>query len=517
MSLQSFGYFLFLPVVAFLYLHLPRRAQTPLLLAASILFYWMNRPATAGPVLMWLPLAVLVMESLAVWRVSRAMEKSERPGRLLGWAIVGLLAVLAIFKYYNAAIAPVAPYVPELLRRLPFPLGISFYTFAAISYLVDVSQGDLPAAKRFTDLAAFLSFFGTITSGPICRAIDVLPQLEEDHRFDAARTVNALRLFGLGLFKKVAVADVIGMLVGQIYADIPGHGGPALLLGLVLYTLQLYFDFCGYSEMARASAMLLGLDIPDNFKTPFFATNFSGFWSRWHISLSSWLQDYLFTPLVWSDPSRLPLIGRKIDRFSPVFCVFCVFFISGFWHGNTLPFVVWGLWQGICRAGEEILHQKMGKPKKKVPKRITYAKRAVVFVLWTFGMAFFSIGSSVGTPGVTRPLGDAFALLGGIFRDWSPARFAGELWQGVQAGFYANTMMAAAYIAFVIAGLALAFWLDWLRFAKFKSKPAEQVLAAQPKALRWVLYYAIVLFCFAGLVMQSGGFSGLNMGIYAGF
>ncbi len=514
MSLQSFGYFLFLPVTALCYLHLSRRFQTPFLLAASVFFYWMNRPTAAGPLMQWLPLAVLALESVFLWRMALRLERSERKGRVLAIGIAVVLAVLILFKYYNALILPVSPMLPAVLQRLPFPLGISFYSFAAISYLVDVKRGDMPAAHRFVDLAAFLSFFGTITSGPICRAAQVLPQLEEEHRFDSDRTVNALRLFALGLFKKAALADALGMVVGQIYADIPGHGGPALLLALVLYTLQLYFDFGGYSEMARASALLLGITVPENFKTPFYATNFSGFWSRWHISLSGWLQDYLFTPLVWADVSRVPLLGRKVQRFSPVFCVFCVFFISGFWHGNTLPFVVWGLWQAICRAGEEIMHQKLGKPKKKAPIGRIRAKRVAVFCLWTFGMAFFSVGSKVGGTG---SLSDAFALLRGIFRGWSPARFVSEVWQAVQTGFYANTLMAAAYLVFIVLGLALAFRLDWLRFNRFKSKPAEQMVASLPGARRWVLYYALVLFIFAGLIMQSGGFAGLNMGIYAGF
>ena len=514
MSLQSFGYFLFLPVAAACYLHLPRRMQSPFLLAASIFFYLLNRPTAAGPILQWLPLAVLGLESIFLWRMGLRLQRSARKGRVLGAAVAVILAVLALFKYYNALVLPISPLLPAALRRLPFPLGISFYSFAAISYLVDVRRGDLQPARRFVDLAAFLCFFGTITSGPICRAQKVLPQLEEQHTFDAARTVNALRLFALGLFKKVAVADALGMVVGVIYADIPGHGGPALLLALVLYTLQLYFDFGGYSDMARASALLLGITVPDNFKTPFYATNFSGFWARWHISLSSWLQDYLFTPLVWADASKVPLLGRRVERFSPLFCVFCVFFLSGFWHGNTLPFVVWGLWQALCRVGEELMHQKLGKPRKKAPIGRIRAKRIAVFCLWTLGMAFFSVGSGVGGTGSLR---DAFALLGGIFHSWSPARFAGELWGAVQAGFYANGLMAAAYLLFVTAGLALAFRLDWLRFNRFKSKPSEQMVAALPGVRRWVLYYALVLFIFAGLIMQSGGFTGLNMGIYAGF
>ena len=344
MSFQSFSYFAFLPVVAFLYLKVcPKGWQNGLLLAASAVFYWFNRPTGAdwpGP---WplVPLAVLAAVCLFVWRMGLALARKEKKGRLLAAAVIALLAVLAVFKYFNFLL-PVLPLAPGVLHALPFPLGISFYTFAAVSYLVDVARGDMEPEESFVNLAAFLCFFGTITAGPICRAKQLLPQLRAEHRFDASRTVRALQLFALGLFKKVAVADVIMMYVQPIYSDAAGHGGPALLAATVGYTLYLYFDFAGYSEMARASALLLGLDIPENFKTPFFAANFSGFWSRWHISLSSWLQDYLFTPLVWADASRLPLIGRRVSRLSPVVCVFIVFFVSGFWHGSTLPFVVWG-------------------------------------------------------------------------------------------------------------------------------------------------------------------------------
>ena len=324
--------------------------------------------------------------------------------------------------------------------------------------------------------------------------------------------MRGLQLFALGLFKKVAVADVIMMYVQPIYSDAAGHGGPALVAATVGYTLYLYFDFAGYSEMARASALLLGLDIPENFKTPFFAANFSGFWSRWHISLSSWLQDYLFTPLVWADASRLPLIGRRVSRLPTELCVFCVFFASGFWHGSTLPFVVWGFLQGAYRAGEELIHQRFGKPKKKAPARVLWAKRAGVFLLWAFGMVFFAAGSNVGGSG----LGQAFSVLAGFFRDWSPARFAAESWQAVLDGFYAQNMMAAAWCAFLAFTLALAVWLDWQRAFRFKNKSAELVLQSQKTAVRWALYYALVLAIFGGLLMASGGFGGASFA-YGGF
>ena len=519
MSFQNLSYFAFLPAVAVLYLKAPKRAQNPLLLAASLVFYWLNRPTGEDFAGLWqaLPMAVLLASCLVVWALGRAIARAEAPrrGRLVAAGVVSLLAVLAVFKYFNLALA--AGLAPSFLHRLPFPLGISFYSFAAISYLVDVGRGDLEAEESFVDLAAFLTFFGSITAGPICRAGKLLPQLKAEHRFDAARTVSALQLFALGLFKKVAVADILMLYVGQVFGDIPGHGGPSLLLATLAYTFYLYFDFVGYSEMARAGAMVLGLEVPENFKTPFFATNFSGFWTRWHISLSSWLQDYIFTTLVWFDTSRLPLIGRRVSRFSPLFCVFCVFFVSGFWHGSTLPFVVWGLLQAAYRVGEELLHQRFGKPKKKAPARTQWAKRGVVFLLWNLSMVFFAMGSAVGQPaGESYGLSHAFAILRGYFSGWAPARFAEETLRAVRTGFYADARMMLAYGAFILFTLALAFWLDWQRNFHFKNKSEELILKAQKPALRWALYYILVLCCFAGLVIQNGGFGGGSFA-YGGF
>ena len=237
----------------------------------------------------------------------------------------------------------------------------------------------------------------------------------------------------------VAISDVLGLVVDEVFPNYRSYGGPMLILAAIFYTFQLYFNFSGYSEVARAVGLLLGLNLPENFKTPFFATNFSGFWSRWHISFSSWLQDYLFMPLAWADVSGLT--GGRIQRLPAEFCVFTVFFVSGFWHGNTLPFVIWGLLQACYRLGEELMHRRFGKPKKKAPAKTLWAKRAGVFVLWTISMVFFCVGMS----GAGLTAGDAFAYLGGWFTGWSPARFVAELYGAAYNGFYANTIMVAAY------------------------------------------------------------------------
>lgn len=495
MSLQSFSFFGFLLVVAAVYLHLPRRAQSPFLLAASWLFYWMAMPSM-------LPVTIVI--AALTYLCGRALEGRHKTAALRV-GVVGLLAVLAFFKY-NGAFAGLAGW-----RAIAMPLGISFYSFAAISYLIDAARGDCEVEKNPIHCALFLNFFATVTQGPICRAGALMPQFREEHRFDPDRTVRGLRLMALGLFKLVAVSDVLGVLVDQVFPHYRNYGGPMLILAAVAYTLQLYFNFSGYSEVARAVGLFLGLDLPENFKTPFFATNFSGFWSRWHISFSSWLQDYLFMPLAWADLTG-PTRGR-LSRLPAEVCVFTVFFLSGFWHGNTLPFVIWGLLQACYRLGEELLHRRFGKPKKKAPAWVLWAKRAGVFALWSVSMVFFRVGSAPVSDHMT--VGDAFAYLRGCFREWDFDRFTFNLYNTIYTGFYANTIMVAAYYGFVLAALALAFWLDARRAFHYKNKPSEVALAGEKH--RWVVYYLLVIFLLAGYIMQSGGFGTAGFGMYAGF
>ena len=315
----------------------------------------------------------------------------------------------------------------------------------------------------------------------------------------------------LGLFKYIAVADVLNMVVDTVFPHYADYSAPMLILTAVMYTFYLYFSFSGYSEISRATGLVLGLDLPENFKTPFYATNFSGFWSRWHISFSSWLQDYLFMPLAWADLGRFGRLPTEL-------CVFCVFFASGFWHGSTAPFIIWGLLQAVYRVGEELLHRRFGKPKKRgTPARVLWGKRVVVFVLWTISMVFFRVGSG-NLSGMAENLGvgDAFVYLGRcLMNSWSPARFAGELYSTAYTGFYANTIMVAAYWAFAALALALGIWLDHRRNFACKNKPAEVALASAKH--RNALYVVLIVFILVGYIMQSGGFNANAFGPYAGF
>ena len=502
--------FRFLPITLALYYLAPAKLKNTVLFLCSLVFYCWGE-VRFFPVMV----ALILINYVCGLAIEHFDAKPALRKVFLLIALIGSLGMLFYFKYANFVLRSANALLGTAFAQIQgigtLPLGISFYSFAAISYLIDAARGDCEVEKNFIDCALFLNFFATVTQGPICRAGALLPQFKKEHRFDAARTVRALRLMALGLFKLVAVSDVLGLLVDEVFPNYRSYGGPMLVLAAVFYTFQLYFNFSGYSEVARAVGLLLGLELPENFKTPFFATNFSGFWSRWHISFSSWLQDYLFMPLAWADVSGLT--GGKISRLPAEFCVFTVFFVSGFWHGNTLPFVVWGLLQASYRLGEELLHRRLGKPKKKAPARVLWAKRAGVFVLWCVSMVFFRVGSSPAAAPLT--VGDAFAYLGRCFMGWGPARFASELYAAASGGFYANAIMVAAYYGFVALVLALAFYLDTRRAFAFKNKPSEICLANEKH--RWAVYYALVIALLAGYIMQSGGFGSSGFGMYAGF
>ena len=289
MGLQSLQYCAFLVVVAAVYLHLPVRMQPVFLLGASWVFYALAMPAML-PVTIALAVFTYLCGRGLAWRGGAHKTAFLRLG------VIGMLGILAFFKY-NGLLGGML----HGWRAVAMPLGISFTSFAAIAYLIDATRGDCEVETSFIRLALFLNFFATVTQGPICRAGALLPQLSAEHRFDAARTVRALRLYALGLFKYIAVADVLNMVVDTVFPHYADYSAPMLILTAVMYTFYLYFSFSGYSEISRATGLVLGLDLPENFKTPFYATNFSGFWSRWHISFSSWLQDYLC--LLYTSPS----------------------------------------------------------------------------------------------------------------------------------------------------------------------------------------------------------------------
>ncbi len=313
------------------------RARVALLVVASFAFY-----ATFNE---WL--AVLICVSTVVdYLVARGLDAAAAPRLrrlLLAVSVVGNLGLLCYFKYVNfflrsaedaLRLAGCAASLPVL--RVILPVGISFYTFEAINYTVDVYRRRLPAEKNLFHFLLFILFFPHLVAGPIVRARDFLPQIARPKRWDWMRAHLGVQYFVMGLFKKLAVADRMALFADPVFADPDRYGSAAAWMAMVAYAIQVYCDFSGYTDMAIGSAHLLGYKLARNFDLPYLAPNIAEFWRRWHISLSSWLRDYLFIPLGGSRGSR----GRTCLN------LLVTMTLGGLWHGANWPFVVFGVLQG---------------------------------------------------------------------------------------------------------------------------------------------------------------------------
>ena len=556
MSFQSVHFFLFLPLAVAGYFVLPKVLRRPFLLLAS---YWYYLFAAPGH------LVVLLFGTLLCYGLARfidaapthadgsfprsarsspgagadnppsgasirggtaapaAPKDTARTHRLI-LSVVLMVLFLCFFKY-NAFFAPVLSRLyaslgwqyPQSYFTTGEAIGISFYTFTALGYLIDLARRDVPCEKNLLNHALFLGFFPSVTMGPISRAGQLMPQLKDDtRRFDVQDATAALRRMGLGLFKKLAVADTLGIFTKQIYdgfvADPAGYQGFTLTLAAIAFAVQLYFDFSGYSDIAIGCARLFGVKLPENFNNPYFSTNFSAFWARWHITLSSFLQDYVFTPLVWSRwTEKLPVIGKRVTKPPVLSSLLLTFLLSGLWHGDTFPYIIWGLLMAAYRIGEELLHRHVGKPKKNPSNALRRGKTAVVLVLWVESLVFFKMGMTNG--------GTATAGLWAILRQFVPAG-PGAVWQNVttavQTGFYNDSRIALCFILFSLVCTGVALWTDWYQWKHLSGGPLGDAVASLPTARRWAVYIGIVLCVLAGFIAQSGGYGGAAF-LYGGY
>ncbi|MGM9745488.1 MAG: MBOAT family O-acyltransferase, partial [Paludibacteraceae bacterium] len=281
------------------------------------------------------------------------------------WANVLLnLGILGVFKYYDFFVESFARLfgvdAETHLLHLVLPVGISFYTFQALSYSIDVYKGKIAATRDLVAFAAFLSFFPQLVAGPIERATNLLPQFQQRRVFDYQQAVDGMRQILWGLFKKIVVADNCATYVDTVFGSIGEQSGSTLALAAVLFTFQIYGDFSGYSDIAIGTAKLFGIRLMRNFNVPYFSRDIAEFWRRWHISLTTWFRDYVYIPLGGSrpeipDPLRLPLQGGSVLRISPeaykkvivVRNTFVIFLLSGFWHGANWTFVLWGAYHAL--------------------------------------------------------------------------------------------------------------------------------------------------------------------------
>ena len=348
--------FVFLPLVLAAYFLLPRRAGNWVLLAASAAFYLWGEGLFIA----------LVLASIAFnWLIGRRIEdaastRSRR--RWLAFGVGGNLAVLVLFKYANFALANVSAALTELhwgtiaLAAIPLPLGISFFTFHSISYLVDIHRHNANAQRRIGRFALYILLFPQLIAGPIIRYKDIASQIvARDRRL--ADFAEGSRRFILGLGKKVLVANTLGRVADQVFAIAPGElNTPAAWLGLVCYAMQIYFDFSGYSDMAIGLMRMFGFRVMENFNYPYISQSIREFWRRWHISLSNFFRDYLYVPLG----------GNRRGKSRAYANLVIVFLLCGLWHGASWTFVLWGIWHGVFlvleRAGLDAALARTWRP-----------------------------------------------------------------------------------------------------------------------------------------------------------
>ncbi len=338
MVFNSIQFLVFLPIVFLLYwlVFKPVKWQNALIVVASYVFYgWWD----------WRFLTLIAFTSICTYASGVMIERHREQGKLISAVnIVVNLLILGFFKYFNFFTESFADAMSSLgwhcdapTLNIVLPVGISFYTFQALSYSIDVYRKKLDASHSLIDVMAFISFFPQLVAGPIERATKLLPQIQQPRTFSPKEATDGMRQMLWGLFKKMIVADTCGMIVDRLWEDAASQTGFALMLGGVLFAFQIYADFSGYSDIAIGCARLFGIDLTTNFKVPYFSRSMREFWRRWHITLMNWFTEYVYFPLGGSRGSK----GKTLLN------TFILFALSGLWHGANWNYVVWGLYNAV--------------------------------------------------------------------------------------------------------------------------------------------------------------------------
>ena len=348
MLFNSVHFLIFLPVVTVVYFALPLRARKIFLLAASFYFYcvWSIRWS-------FLMVYTVFQDYVAIRIIARSSRPAVRRAALI-LSLGGNLAILGLFKYYgffNNSLGTLLGSRPFPVLDLILPMGISFYTFQTMSYVIDVYRRTYKPPRSFLDFALFITFFPQLVAGPIMRGKDLLPQFDEDHKPDGRRMLSGTLLCIWGLFKKVFIADSMRTFVESVYGsalhplDPSGFSGALLLMATYAFALQIYADFSAYSDICIGAGRILGFRIMQNFNSPYLAVSITDFWRRWHISLSTWLRDYLY----------IPLGGNRLGRVRTTVNLLITMLLGGLWHGANWTFVVWGGLHGLYLTVERML------------------------------------------------------------------------------------------------------------------------------------------------------------------
>jgi alginate O-acetyltransferase complex protein AlgI len=470
MLFNSLEFLVFFPIVTLLYFTIPHRWQWLWLLTVSCLFYMWAVPVY----IVFLAVSVLI-DFFAAQAVEAAVGKRKKLFLML--SIISNLTLLGIFKYYNFFVGNLAA-LAHLLGwqyqtphfNVLLPIGISFYTFQTLSYTFEVYRGHCRAQRHFGRFALFVTFFPQLVAGPIERPQDLLPQFEQEHRFEYRRVVFGLQLMVWGMFKKVVIADNFAKLVNPVYADPHSFNGLQLFIATALFPSQIYCDFSGYSDIALGAAQVMGFSLTPNFRQPFLSRSLAEFWKRWNITIMNWFRDYIYATL--RKPQE-PVWKKQLKQLF-------VFLLSGLWHGADWTFVVWG--------GVNGLYLIIGKLTVKIRKQIAAWCRltkypvlqsriqiVITFVLVVYSSIFFR----------------AQSFADGIY-------IAGHWFE--KPNYLQSFQLLKQSLATVFAGkfeflftLAMAVILMSIETQQRQNSLRERI-SRLPAIVRWSLYAGFILF-----------------------
>ena len=472
MLFNSLQFAVFLPIVFLLYWLVFDRLlcrskhqlmwQNAFVVIASYVFYgWWD----------WRFLLLIAFTSLCSWGSgilignNRGNKKSKR----WMWANILLnLGILGLFKYYDFFVTEFAQLfhlsTEGLLLKVILPVGISFYTFQALSYSIDVYRGKIEPTKDIVAFFAFISFFPQLVAGPIERATHLLPQFQKKREFDYDTAVDGMRQILWGLFKKIVVADNCAVYVNQVFANSGSHSGSTLLLAAVFFTFQIYGDFSGYSDIAIGTAKLFGIRLMRNFNVPYFSRDIAEFWRRWHISLTTWFRDYVY----------IPLGGSRVSKAKVIRNTFVIFLVSGFWHGANWTFIVWGAYHALLflpliLTGKNRKYTNQIAEGRYLPTLKEAGQMLLTFILAVFGWIVFR----------SESIGQAWEVILGIMNS---SLFTAPM-----------VVVGLKKIVFVIGVLLLVEWLN-------RSKEHGLAIGNLPLWLRMVSCYVLVL-----VILELGG------------
>ncbi len=464
MLFNSFEFMLFLPIVFLLYWFVfrARRWQNMLVVVASYVFYgWWD----------WRFLLLIALTSACSYGSGLLLERNEgrrrRQMAVSAANIVLNIAILCVFKYYNFFADSLDTLLSSLFGyhldwatlEVVLPVGISFYTFQALSYTIDVYQRKLPATHDAVEFFAYISFFPQLVAGPIERATNLLPQFQRDRRFDYARAVDGMRQMLWGLLKKLVVADNCAMVVNDYWSQYEELPVASLFLLGVFFTIQIYCDFSGYSDIAIGCARLFGINLKQNFNFPYFSRSIPEFWRRWHISLMTWFRDYIY----------FPLGGSRCSKAKAIRNVYVVWAVSGLWHGANWTFVVWGLYHATLLAICNILgiNTKPTTSRTLLPSFKETLQMAVTFFLAVIGWIIFRAETMEQAAGFLK------------------AMFTNRL-------FVIQMIFGKTYLLYAVALIAV----EWLQRDKQHALQLPSTGLCRWALVRYAIYAAIVYVIF---------------------